>query len=358
MKLAYCPISHNLKAPGDYRRFVGYCNTNNISFEVLKIDELKNIKDNQYDYVIVTMASDLTFWAKKSFYKTKIIFDCVDSYVFLNDYAIKNMLRAPAKFFSGQHSSLSLSYINLIKTIAKKSYAIVCSTKKQKIFFLSFCNNVHIILDYHLSLINKKKKNFNLKSKNEFNLVWEGLPENICYNKSANELIEFINQYNLSPYNKIKIKLNIFTDLYFKKFLNKYVLQNSYYLLRKKSKHINFYEWNKENINSEIIKNDLAIIPLTSNNPLEYGKPANKLYFFFKMGMPTITSNTFSYKEVENNIKLKITFKDLYSMQNLIEYYLSSKIKRELYSKKVINFINSKMPEKRLSEHWRRVFNR
>lgn len=356
MKLAYCPISYDLHAPGDYRRFVGYCNTNNISFKILKIDELKDITDNQYDFVIVTMASDLSFWARKSFLKTKIIFDCVDSYVFLNDYRIKNILRAPAKFFSGQHSSFSLSYINLIKTIAKKSYAIVCSTKKQKIFFMSFCNNVHIILDYHLSLINKKKKNFKLKSKDEFNLVWEGLPENICYNDSAIELIEFINKYNSSPYNKTKIKLNVFTDLYFKRFLNKYFLKNSYYFLKKKSQHINFYEWNSENINSEIIKNDLAIIPLTPNNPLEYGKPANKLFFFLKMGMPTITSNTFAYKEVENKIKLKITFKDLNSMQNLIEYYLNSKIKRELYSKKVANFINLKMPEKKLSEYWRNVF--
>ena len=356
MKLAYCPISHDLQAPGDYRRFVGYCNSSNISFSVLNISELKNISDGQYDFVIVTMASDLTFWAKKSFLKTKIIFDCVDSYVFLNDYRIKNILRAPAKFFSGQHSSFSLRYIDLIKTIAKKSYAIVCSTKKQKDFFLSFCRNVHIILDYHLNLISKKKNFFKPKSKNEFNLVWEGLPENICFNDSANEVIEFINEYNLNPDNKIKIKLNVFTDLYFKKFLNRYFLQNSYYFLKKKSKHINFYEWNKENINSEIIKNDLAIIPLTPGNPLEYGKPANKLFFFFKMGMPTITSNTFADKEVVDKINLKITFENLKSFQNLIEYYLNSKIKRERYSKKALNYINSEMPEKKLSESWSNVF--
>lgn len=354
MKIAYCPISSNLESPGDYRRFVGYCLSSNIKFDVLNNKDLKNLKDGQYNYIVVTVASDLTFWSKNVFLKTKIIFDCVDSYIFLNNYKIKNILRAPAKFFSGQHSSFYLNYLEIIRIVARKSYAIVCSTERQKKFFIEFCKNVFIILDYHASFISKIKNNFRLKNKGEFNLVWEGLPENICFNSFANKVINFINSYNEK--NEIKIKLNVFTDLYFKKFLNKFILQNSYYYLKKKSKHINFQEWNRDNINQKIIENDLAIIPLSKNNPLEYGKPANKLFLFFKMGMPTITSNTYAYKEVENKFKTKFTFQDIDEFNILIQHYMINQKARSNFSKDAIKYINKELTENKLSILWSNIF--
>ncbi len=356
MRIAYCPNSDSLKSPGDYRRFIGYCLINNIKFEVIRNSELKNLVDGYYDFIVVTMGSDLTFWANNNFVKSKIIFECVDSYVFLNNYKIKNILRAPAKFFSGQHSSFYLNYLDLIKIIARKSFAIVCSTEKQKDFFMNFCTNVNVILDYHSSFINYVKNDFSLKNPKEFNLVWEGLPENICFNKFANEVIEFINNYNLNVNNQIKIKLNVITDLYFKKFMNRFLIQNSYYNLKKKTDHINFFEWNIENINQNIIKNDLAIIPLSQSNPLEYGKPANKLFLFFKMGMPTITSNTFAYSQVEKNLKLRLTFKNINEFEELLKIYMNTIEIREKYSKYAIDYIKSELPESKLSELWSNIF--
>ena len=81
MLIAYCPNSSNLKAPGDYRRFVGYCVLHNIEFKILNNSDLKGPSDGDFDFVVVTMASDLTFWANK-FIKTKIIFECVDLCIF------------------------------------------------------------------------------------------------------------------------------------------------------------------------------------------------------------------------------------------------------------------------------------
>lgn len=356
MLIAYCPNSSNLKAPGDYRRFVGYCVLHNIEFKILNNSDLKDLSDGDFDFVVVTMASDLTFWAKNKFIKTKIIFECVDSYVFLNNYKIKNLLRAPAKYFSGQHSSFYLNYLDIIKIIARKSYAVVCSTIKQKEFFMNYCNNVNVILDYHSSFINLIKKDFSFKKKDEFNLVWEGLPENICFNKFANEVVEFINIYNSDFNNRIKIKLNVFTDLYFKRYMKRFFLQNSFYNLKKKTNHIYFHEWDIESINENIIKNDLAIIPLSQNNPLEYGKPANKLFLFFKMGMPTITSNTFAYSEVENSFDFKFTFKNINDFEKLINIYMEKTEIREEYSKKAINYINTELPESKLSNLWAGIF--
>ena len=110
-------------------------------------------------------------------------------------------------------------------------------------------------------------------------------------------------------------------------------------------------------INDNIIQNDLAIIPLSKSNPLEYGKPANKLFLFFKMGMPTITSNTFAYTEVENNINLKLTFKNIYEFEELLNHYMKEKELRKSFSRNAINYINSELPESKLSNLWSNIFN-
>ena len=71
MKIAYCPISSNLES-SDYRRFVGYCSSNNVQFDVLNNKDLEKLKDGQYNYVVVTVASDLTYWAKAYLIKLKL----------------------------------------------------------------------------------------------------------------------------------------------------------------------------------------------------------------------------------------------------------------------------------------------
>lgn len=356
MKIAYCPISSNLEAPGDYRRFIGYAKKIYLKFDILYGENLKNITDGEYDFIVVTMASDLYFWSNTEFKKTKIIFDCVDSYIFLNSVGLKQTLRAPAKFFSGQHSGFSFSYLNLIKKIAKKSFSIVCSTIIQKNFFLNFCKDVYISLDYHLDYILEKKKNFNLKKKNELNLVWEGLPHNIIYSNEANNIIKFINHANEKNLFNKKIILNIITDLYYYKYLNKYFLKNSYSELLRITPFINFYEWNKLNFFKNITDNDIAIIPLSQKNPMEYGKPSNKLFLFYKMNMPVIATATPAYKAVEAKLNHKVTYSNIDEFKENINYYLESEKKREDYVNDANNLINNNYPESLITKTWHQAF--
>ncbi len=357
MKIGYCPISKNLEAPGDYRRFVGYAKLKNLSFEILYIEKLQSIIDGQFDFIVVTMASDLYFWSNVKFIKTKIIFDCVDSYIFLNSMSLKNSLRAPAKFFSKQHSGFSFSYLDLIKKISKKSFSIVCSTENQKNFFLNFCKNVFISLDYHEDHILQKKKNFELKNNDEINLVWEGLPHNIVYSAEAQNIIEYINEANRKKVFNKKIILNVITDLYFYKYLNKYFLKNSFYELLKKTSNIRFFEWNKLNFFKIITSNDLALIPLSQRNPMEYGKPSNKLFLFYKMNMPVIASATPAYKSIERELNHKVTFENISDFQSILEHYIENKENRENYMKDANYLMQNKYPESSISTSWDTALN-
>ena len=56
MKLAYCPISGILEAPGDYRRFVGFAKLANLKFEILFPEDLNTISDGQFMILLQLMA--------------------------------------------------------------------------------------------------------------------------------------------------------------------------------------------------------------------------------------------------------------------------------------------------------------
>ena len=48
--------------------------------------------------------------------------------------------------------------------------------------------------------------------------------------------------------------------------------------------------------------------------------------------MPTITSNTFAYSEVEKNLKIKLTFQNILEFEDLLETYMYDFQVRQNYS--------------------------
>ena len=66
MNIAYCQISNDLQAPGDYRRFVGYCNSNKVKFTVLRNSDLKSIKDGDFDFAVQSENDKLTVKLKNN----------------------------------------------------------------------------------------------------------------------------------------------------------------------------------------------------------------------------------------------------------------------------------------------------
>ena len=75
------PNSINLNHPGDRRRFIYFCNSRNIKYEIASFE-------NKYDAVFLTQASDLTLW--RNYNLSPIVFDFTDSY--LNDTFFRNYL--------------------------------------------------------------------------------------------------------------------------------------------------------------------------------------------------------------------------------------------------------------------------
>ena len=58
-----------------------------------------------------------------------------------------------------------------------------------------------------------------------------------------------------------------------------------------------------------------------------------------------------------NNINLKLTFKNIYEFEELLNHYMKEKELRKSFSRNAINYINSELPESKLSNLWSNIFN-
>ena len=125
-------------------------------------------------------------------------------------------------------------------------------------------------------------------SSDVFNFVWEGLPQNIG---SLFEIKAVLKQLR-SKYN---IALHIVTDLECYRYLGRYGRRRTVDLTRKLFGNVHLHEWSERTCAAIITGCDLAIIPISLNNPLAAGKPENKLLLFWRMGMPVVVSETPAY---------------------------------------------------------------
>ncbi|MBT3367204.1 MAG: hypothetical protein HN472_00940 [Nitrospina sp.] len=279
LKIGYVPTTQSLEAIADRGRFCNYAKKKGIKFEIADPNET-------YDLVVVTAGGDISVWSKYQKGNAKIIYDQVDSYLAIPDFDIKGALRGLAKFFSGQHRSLQLSYKKAIQNMSKRADAVSCASEVQKKDFILHNKNVHVILDVHNDLTQNIKKDYTAKK--PFNLVWEGLPVTLHHFFEIRDVLKSVNSQQ-------EICLHIVTNLEYYQYLRKYGKRNTIDMCRKIFDHVYLYDWNIQLASTIICACDMAIIPISPNDSFAMGKPSNKLLLFWKMGMPTITTATPAY---------------------------------------------------------------
>ena len=291
LRIGYVPNTQSLKGAADSGRFCYYARKRAIKFEIADPNET-------YDLVVVTAGGDISIWSKYQKGNAKIIYDQVDSYLATPDFDIKGALRGLAKFFSGQHRNLQLSYKKAIQNMSKRADAISCASEVQKKDFLIHNKNVHVILDVHNDLTQNIKKDYTAKK--PFNLVWQGLPVTLHHFFEIRDVLKSINSQQ-------EICLHIVTNLEYYQYLRKYGKRNTIDICRKIFDRVYLYDWNVQLASTIICACDMAIIPISPNDSFAMGKPANKLLLFWKMGMPTITTSTPAYAYAMDQANLDMT---------------------------------------------------
>ncbi|HOD12733.1 MAG TPA: hypothetical protein PKO44_06530 [Candidatus Omnitrophota bacterium] len=340
LRIGYVPYSVYLSRPGDRRRFCYYANKRNIKFEIA--DPFKD-----YDIVVVTQKGDLGVWSNYRKGKAKIVYDFIDSYLAIPRYDLKGILRGLAKVVAGENRYLKLNYWKAIEQMCQRSDAVICSTEEQKQDISKFCKNVHIVLDFHSSVVQEVKQDYSCRD--IFNFVWEGLPCNIRSFYEINDVLMKLSE-------KKKVALHIVTDLEYYKYAGRYGHQQTSALTKKLSCDVHLHEWNEKTCSDLIRKCDLALIPISLNDSFAVGKPENKLLLFWRMGMPVVVSSTPAYERAMQQCGLSMTCRTKSEwIETLVKYIDDENARREAGARGLI-FAEKYYSEEIILDRWDKVF--
>ena len=337
-KIAFDPISRDLSHPADRRRFTCFAKLMGLDFEVYN-------SQKNYDIVILSETSDITFWSrsKKDF---KIIFNLNDSYL-SEKKNIKSKLRGLGKYITRQNRFLELDFSKSLQNMCVRADAVICSTDIQLNTIKKFSKNIHLMFDSHFDEITYKKESYEIHK--PFRLVWEGLPSNAYQLLS---LSQAINNSNI----KEKIELHIITDKYFYKFLNKYGKVNTRQFLKALKIKTIFHEWSIENLQKVVLNCDLGVIPINNKDPMMVGKPENKLLLLWRMALPVLVSSTPAYQKVMIQANQDNFINKESEWLRLIEEFMSSNEKRKQTGISGYNFVQQNYSKKEFIKRWINVF--
>jgi glycosyltransferase involved in cell wall biosynthesis len=287
LRIGYAPIGPTLEKPGDRRRFVAYARARNLPFEMARPEE-------RYDLVVLSELADISVWS--DYPHGKVVYDLIDSYLAIPRSDVRQWLRGLVWFAMGRHRKLRLDYWSNIQDMCRRADAVVCSTEEQRRDIHRYCQNVHIVLDVHASVVRNVKDDY--RCGEPFNLVWEGLPSNITQLKQIRDVLKDVNK--LRP-----LVLNIVTDPDQPRLLGRFGRVQSIDLAREVFDAVQFHTWDEATCSEVIRSCDLAVIPIDLSDPFVTGKPENKLLLLWRMGMPVVTSATPAYRRAMHEAGLE-----------------------------------------------------
>lgn len=340
-RIGYVPYDETLRMPGDWRRFCYYAKKRNLTFEIARTSE-------RYDLLMLSAGADLSLWSRYPKRDTKIVHQYINSYLAETRPNPRRMVRGFAKFLFRQNHRLLLDYCSGIRRICEMADAIVCTTLEQKQQVLSYCDNVYVVLDFQDHLIRATKTNYSAGE--VFNFVWEGFPENLRFFSEISGLCRKIAKTR-------KIALHAITDLEYGQYLGRRVWKrHTIEVARKFFDNIYLYSWNEDVLSSIIAVCDLALIPLPLQDPVEMGKPENKLLLFWRLGMPAVVSATPAYSRAMRECGLAMDCRTDQEWEETLLGLLGNEEARRQAGQKGKAFVQKYHGEQTILKQWDTLF--
>jgi hypothetical protein len=184
-----------------------------------------------------------------------------------------------------------------LKYACAKADAIIVASNEQLQVLRPFNQNIYVISDSHSEFeFNRKCKELiqgNFSESAPLNVMWEGFGSNL-------RNFQFMSQQLDSLIYDGVIQLRFVTEMHFYRW-GGYIWRVSTKrtikkLFPKSHQLIEIIPWTIENLKYISRKSDLAIIPIDQNDLFARMKPENKLLSMWKLGLPTIFSDTPSYR--------------------------------------------------------------
>lgn len=276
-RIGYVPLTRDLAAPGDRRRFVAYCGARGVSFEAASPNE-------HYDLVVVTETADITTWC--DYNGGRVVFDLIDSFLAVPRWRARQWLRGVELYLLRRHKKLRLDYWEALERMCRRADAVVCATEEQRADIQPHCDNVHIILDIHDAAARRIKTDFTAHA--PFRLFWEGLPSNISQLRLLSDVLSRIDR-------RWPIELHVASDPYLPIWHGYAGKRPSRDVARRAFPKVQFHAWSESSFADVACETDLGIIPVDLTDPFVRGKPENKLLLLWRLGLPVVATATPAY---------------------------------------------------------------
>lgn len=338
LRIGYVPYRPDLSAPGDRRRFPWWAERRGVPFSLAD-------PDGDYDLVVLSARADITTWVHQPL-RTRLVYDLIDSYLAVPRTSPKALLRGAAKFAVRETAHLSLSYRRSIEMMCRRADAVVCSTEEQRSQIGRLSTNVHVVLDAHSELGSWRKADYRAGS--PFRLVWEGLPDTVRH-------FEVVAPVLAQVAAERPLELHLITDLRRYRWLGRVGTQSTSRIARELFEPTFLYEWNLGLLGPIATACDLAVIPLDLEDRFAAGKPENKLLMLWRLGMPTITSATPSYKRAMKGAGLDMTCSTAEDWRIALRRYCGDETARQQAGTAGRAYVERHHSEDTLIEAWDRV---
>lgn len=343
LRIAYEPISGDLKQPADRRRFCSYAARRGLQFSTKG-------ETGKTDVVVLSQLADLSKWVRNGKANTKVIFDFIDSYLAEDPWSFRPLFRGVAKFAFRRTRYLWFSYRKLLVEVCRLADAVICATEEQKAAISPFCPNVHVILDFQEKDVTAVKRDYSRGPC--FNILWEGLPGNLVMFRELAGVLEQLQSRH--PF-----ALHLITDLCYPIGLYNLLPRPTKRLARDVFGHLSsvyLYEWNRFMFSHIATVCDMAVIPTPMNVGNFVGKPANKLLLFWRMGLPVLTSPTPAYRRAMVEAGLDMTCVGPEEWLNKLESYMQNEGARKRAGQLGMHYAKTYYNDESIARQWDTVF--
>ena len=226
-----------------------------------------------------------------------------------------------------------------------------CSTKEQKDCIRQYCDNVLIILDAKTMYNNYKKVENSQPNSSELNIAWEGMPHNIKSFAVIRDALSILSK-------QYQINLHLITALKYKKYMNRYITKHTFNEVKKHIDidNVNLYQWNELTVSHIASTCDLAVIPINSNDPMDIGKPEDKLLIFWLMGLPTVVSETPAHLMAMSAAGLSMACENTDDWVSAIRNLADNVSNRNQAAKKGYTYASYESNEEKMMSSWDNMF--
>lgn len=340
LRIGYFPNSNSLAAPADRRRFVYYARHRGLEFELAD-------PGRDYDIVVLNQRADLGAWTDYGRGRAKIIYEANDSYIAVPMTDFRQAFRGTFKFLSGQTRKLQMNYRSAVVNMCKRADAVICTTSEQRSLISEHCRNTHVILDFQNEDVLACKTSY--QSGNFLHVVWEGLASSGMPLQQLRDILK-------PAAGKRSIVMHFVTDLNYRKYSNRFWSVDVQKLVSRALQgvvsKVHVHEWSASTLASVCVSSDLALIPVNERDPLQLGKPENKLLLLWRMGIPVLTSDTPAYRRAMDAAKLQMSCRSLSEWRSRFEEFGSSASARERAGKAGLAVAQERYSTEEMMRRW------